>query len=253
MVMSLNLEFVAFFLGFVAIALAMGYGICRVLLGPQAARRNLLYAGPWLLFGAVLAIGLSLAGRFGLVGLYALYTTGVLLWLVSWPLRKRPAGELLHNIGPTSQNKILLWVGLFQVGLAIAMTLLLLDQITGGLVTGLSIASGIVQIVFWWSLALLFILLGRSNLEIRQHGLCYLYAWQPWERVEAFGWDDDKPNTLILKLLPRSFISRRFLTLNIPAEQKSTIDNLIDDYLAEADLATEMDIAKGIKPPSQSE
>ncbi|PZO58585.1 MAG: hypothetical protein DCF15_04995 [Phormidesmis priestleyi] len=249
--MSLNLEFVAFFLGFVAIALAIGYGICRVLLGPQAATRNLLYAGPWLLFGAVLAIALSLAGRFGLVGLYALYTGGVLFWLISWPLRKRSAGDLLHSIGPTSQNKIFLWVGLFQVGLAIAMTLLLLDRVTGGLVTGLGIASGIVQIAFWWSLALLFILLGRSNLEIREHGLCYLYAWQPWARVEAFGWDDDKPNTLILKLLPRSFISRRFITLTIPVDQKATVDDLIDDYLAEADLATEMDIAQGIEPPSQ--
>lgn len=251
--MNLNLEFIALFLGFIAIALAIGYGICRLLLGPQAAARNLLYAGPWLLFGAVLAIALSLAGRFGLVGLYALYTGGVLFWLMSWPVRKRPAGNLLHSIGPTSQNKILLWVGLFQVGLAIAMTLLLLDRVTGGLVTGLGIASGIIQILFWWSLALLFILLGRSNLEIREQGLCYLYAWQPWVRVEAFGWDDDKPNTLILKLLPRSFISRRFITLNIPSEQKTIVDDLIDDYLAEADLATEMDIAKGMEPPSQPE
>lgn len=102
--------------------------------------------------------------------------------------------------------------------------------------------------MFWWSLAILFILLGRSQLEIRENGLCYMYAWQPWERVEAFGWDDDKPNTLILKVIPRSFVSRNFLTIGIPAAQKETVDNLIDDYLAEADLATEMDIERGIEP-----
>ena len=89
--------------------------------------------------------------------------------------------------------------------------------------------------------ALLFILLGLSDLEIREHGLSYLYAWQPWDRVEAFGWDDDKPNTLILRMVKRSFFSRRYVTLSIPPAQKEAVDQLIDDYINEADLASEMD------------
>ena len=147
---------------------------------------------------------------------------------------------------------MLFWVGLLQVGLAIAMTLFLLDGVLGGLVVGTGIAAGIAQIAFWWSMALLFVGLGRSNLEIRENGLSYLYAWQPWERVQAFGWDDDKPNTLILKVLPRSFVSRKFMTLNIPTAQQETVDRLLEDYLPETDLATEMDDATGGNGPSKS-
>ena len=76
-----------------------------------------------------------------------------------------------------------------------------------------------------------------------ENGLSYLYAWQPWDRVEAFGWDDDKPNTLILKVLPRSIFSRKYVTINNPDAQKEAVDQLIDDYISEADLATEMDNA----------
>ncbi|MGC1307356.1 MAG: hypothetical protein WA885_09015 [Phormidesmis sp.] len=238
---GLNLAFVASFLLLMAIALAVGYLIARALVGPQAAKRNLLYAGPWMVGGAIALICISLLGQFGLLALYALYTVGVLGWLISWPWRKRQAGELLMQVGRTSQTKLLFWVGLFQVGLAIAMTFLLLDQVVGGIVASLGILSGLTQIVFWWTIAILFLALGRSNLEIREEGLCYLYAWQPWERVEAFGWDDDKPNTLILKAIPRTFLSRKFVTLSIPPAQKEAVDQLIDDYLAEADLASEMD------------
>lgn len=245
--MGLNWQFVAFFLGLIALTLIFGYLVTRALLGPEAARRNLSYGGVWLGVGAAIALLLSFAGRYGLVILYGLYTLAILAWLLSWPQRKKQAGELLHEVGRTSQNKILFWLGLVQAGLAIAMTLSILDQITGALVTTGGIVSGLVEISFWWALALLFILLGRSDLEIRNNGLCYLYAWQPWERIQAFGWDDDT-NTLILKVHPRTFASRRYTTFDIPATQKETVDQLLDDYLVESDLASEMDAAPPTEP-----
>ncbi len=239
--MALNFTFLAFFLTLIVVALWVGYLIARVLLGPQAARRNLFYSGPWLFGGAVIALALSFVGRYGLVALYGLYVLCVLLWLISWPIRKKKAGALKLEIGRTPQNKILLWVGLFQAGLAAVMTLPILDLLTGPLATPSSIAISLVELAFWWAIALLFILLGLSDLEIREHGLSYLYAWQPWDRVEAFGWDDDKPNTLILRMVKRSFLSRRYVTLSIPPSQKEAVDQLIDDYLSKADLASEMD------------
>ncbi|KPQ32649.1 MAG: UL2 protein [Phormidesmis priestleyi Ana] len=239
--MALNFEFLFWFLTAMVGLLWVGYLIARVTLGPQAAGRNLFYSGPWLVLGAAIAIFLSLMGRYGLTILYGLYAVGVVLWLVSWPLRKRRAGALKLEVGRTSQNKILLWVGLAFVGLAIAMTIPLLDLFTGALVTPVSIAIGAVKIAFWWAIALLFIMLGLSDLEIRENGLSYLYSWQPWDRVEAFGWDDDKPNTLILRVVKRSPFSRRYVTMGIPPAQKNAVDQLIDDYICEADLAAEMD------------
>lgn len=239
--MALNFTFLAFFLTLIVVALWIGYLFARAVLGPQAARRNLYYSAPWLVGGAAVAVALSFVGRYGLVALYGIYALGVLLWLLSWPIRKKKAGALKLEVGRTSQNKILFWVGLFQIGVAIVMSLPALDLLTGALATPGSIVISLVEIAFWWAIALLFILLGLSDLEIREHGLSYLYAWQPWDRVEAFGWDDDKPNTLILRMVKRSFLSRRYVTLSIPPAQKEAVDQLIDDYINEADLATEMD------------
>ena len=223
------------------VLLGVGYAIARATVGPQAAQQNLLYAIPWLLAGAILPLVLSSVGRYGLVILYAIYAAVVLFWLLSWPWRKKEAGALLLAVGATRQNKVLFWAGLVLVGFAIAMSIPIFDQFTGALVSTGSIVSGIIKITFWWSLALLFFSLGRSQPEIRENGLAYLFAWQPWERIQAFGWDDDNPNTLILKAVPRTFLSRRYLTLSIPAAQQPEVDRLLEDYLLETDLAAEMD------------
>lgn len=239
--MGLNVTFLAFFLAVMVVALGAGYLIARIVLGPQAARHNLLYSGPWLFLGAAIALILSFVGRYGLVVLYGLYAVGVLAWLLSWPIRKKQAGELKLEVGRTSQNKTLFWVGLFCVGLAVVMTLPLIGSLAGALISPVGIAASLVEIAFWWAIALLFIMLGLSDLEIHERGLSYLYAWQPWARIEAFGWDDDKPNTLILRVVKRTFFSRRYVTLRIPPAQKEAVDRLIDDYISEADLAAEMD------------
>lgn len=239
--MVLNFKFLAILLTIMVLILWLGFLVARSLLGPQAARRNLFYSAPWLAAGGAIAIFLAFVGRYGLVALYGLYALGIFIWLLSWPTRKKKSGELKLEVGRTNQNKILFWAGLFLTGLAIVMTFTLLDQLTGPLATTGGRISGIAEIAFWWAIALLFIMLGLSDLEIREHGLSYLYAWQPWDRVEAFGWDDDKPNTLILRVLPRSIFSRRYVTLNIPSEQREAVDQLIDDYISEADLAAEMD------------
>lgn len=239
--MGLDFGYLFILLSLIVVILWIGFLVTRVTLGPQAARRNLYYSGAWLMAGAIASIILAFAGRYGLLILYGLYALSVYAWLLSWPMRKQKAGALKLEVGRTTQNKALFWVGLVLGGVAIAMTLSLIDQVTGPLATTSSLLSGLVELAFWWSPAALFLLLGLSDLEIRENGLSYLYAWQPWNRVEAFGWDDDKPNTLLLRVVPRTPLSRRYVSLTIPAHQKEAVDQLIDDYISEADLASEMD------------
>ena len=239
--MGLNFEYLVILLSLIVIMLWIGFLITRATLGQQTARRNLYYSGGWLFAGALFSMLLAFAGRYGLIILYGLYALSVYAWLLSWPMRKQATGALKLEVGRTTQNKALFWVGLVLVGVAIAMTFSLIDRLTGPLSTNSSLIAGIVEIAFWWAPAALFLFLGLSDLEIRENGLSYLYAWQPWERVEAFGWDDDKPNTLLLRVVPRTPLSRRYVSLTIPAHQREAVDALIDDYISEADLATEID------------
>ncbi|MEO0886537.1 MAG: hypothetical protein AAFY54_11450 [Cyanobacteria bacterium J06648_10] len=223
------------------VIIAGGYWLTRTTLGSFTANRNLRYVLPWLLLGMLVPLVISLLDSYALSVLYALYAVTVLLWLLGWPLRKRQAGDMLLRVGTTLQNRIIFVVGLLLVGVAIALTLATLDLFTGALTTTAGMLSGLAKLAFWWTLALLFLAVGQSNLELHEHGLTHLFAWQPWERIVAFGWDDDKPNTLILKAKPRTVLSRRYITLSIPESQSAEVDRLLEDYLLETDLAAEMD------------
>ncbi|MEL6556282.1 MAG: hypothetical protein AAFQ63_22930 [Cyanobacteria bacterium J06621_11] len=232
---------IGFFFVALAISIGGGYLLARKVLGPQAARRNTLYAIPWMLVGALLAFLFSVVGSYALVSIYMLYATGVLIWLASWPLRKQQAGKLLIRVDETIQTKIFFFIGLWQVGVAIALTLSQLDLFTGALVTTGGIVAGVSKLLFWWTIAILFLAIGQSNLELHEQGLTYFFTWQPWVRIVAFGWDDDKPNTLILKTKPRTVVSRKYITLSIPTAQVEAVDRFLEDYLLETDLAAEMD------------
>ena len=240
--MTLNFQIVLFWLAMLAAGLALGYLFLRSVLGRQAAQKNLIYAAPWIVLGGLAGLLVPLLGAYGLVALLGIYILIVALWLISWPSRLKGAGELKLDVGKTAQNSVLSWVGLLTTAGAIALTLLLLDQLTGPLTTTTGIISGLVQILFFWTIPLFFFLRSRTHLEIRENGLAYLFAWQPWERVAAFGWDDDQPSTLLFKLVPRSPISRRYITMTIPATQIETVDKILERYLIEdEDLDDEMD------------
>ena len=194
-----------------------------------------------MLIGALFAIVLSFSGEHLLTVLLMLYALAVLLWLASWPLRKKQAGDLLLRVGANAQTKVAFFVGLLEVGVAIVLTFNQLDLFTGSLATTSGIITSISRLSFWWTLAIFFLAVGQSNLEIHEYGLTYFFTWQPWERIVAFGWDDDKPNTLILRAKQRTIISRKYITLSVPTGQVEDVDRLLEDYLLEADLAAEMD------------
>lgn len=240
--MSLNFQFVLFWLAMLAAGLSLGYLFLRSVLGRQAAQKNLAYAAPWIVLGGLAGLLVPLLGAYGLVVLLGIYILIVAIWLVSWPTRLKGAGALKLSVGKTTQNEALSWLGLVTTAGAIALTVLILDQLTGPFTTLTGTISGLVQILFFWTIPLFFFLISRTHLEIRENGLAYLFAWQPWERIAAFGWDDDQPNTLLFKLVPRSPVSRRYMTMTIPTAQVETVDKMLERYLIEdEDLDDEMD------------
>ncbi|MGD1900029.1 MAG: hypothetical protein ACFB16_24170 [Phormidesmis sp.] len=159
------LQIIGLFLLGLAVPVAIAYLFTQKALGPQAARQNTAYALPWLLLGGLLSLLLFFAGQSALSALYLLYAVCVWVWLASWPIRKKRAGDLLLRVDSTLQTKVLFWLGLLLVGVAITMTLPLIQQITDGLVPPVVLFSGIAKLACWWTIALLFIDYGQSNLE----------------------------------------------------------------------------------------
>ncbi len=160
--------FLIFFVVLIAGSAWFGYVAAERMVGREAARRNLRYTIPWLLFGFALVCMILLLGRYDwVVSLNILYAVWIGTWLISWFFRKQEAGSLLADIGRTAQNKFMFWIGLIEVAVAVLKT---------GLFFATSLELEISELAFWWSLASFFIAIGLNKLEFRENGICFMYS-----------------------------------------------------------------------------
>ena len=85
--MTLNFQFVLFWLAMLAAGLSLGYLFLRSVFGRQAAQKNLAYAAPWILLGGLAGLLVPFLGAYGLVVLLGFYILVVAIWLISWPAK----------------------------------------------------------------------------------------------------------------------------------------------------------------------
>jgi hypothetical protein len=202
------------------------------MIGHEAARRNLRYAVPWLLFGFALAFTIPLFGRYGWVSFYILYAVGISIWLISWFFRKQEAGALLIDIGRTSQNKFVFWIGLFEVAVAVLQTWLFFMLVSNGIPKYTSLELEISRLVFWWSVASFFVAIGLNKLELRENGICFMYSLIKWQRINSYDWELVKPNVLTIRFKPRFPLSPGSMSIAIPEEhKKDVVSHILDEQL----------------------
>jgi hypothetical protein len=230
--------FLIFFLVLMAISLGVGYAIAEEMIGREAAQRNLRYVLPWLLFGFAIAFLISLFGKYGWVSLYILYAVGIIIWLLNWFFQKQEAGVLLLDIGKNAQNKLLFWVGLLDVAVAGFMTWLFFEQVSRGLPQYSSLGTEASKLVFWWSFAIFFMLLGLSKLEFRENGTCFMFSFIAWQRVKSYNWEQSKPNTLTIRFKPRYplFLFPGFMSMAIPAKHRDAVSHILNERLPDKNL-----------------
>lgn len=234
--MTWFLGFLIFFLVLMAISLGVGYAIAEEMIGREAAQRNLRYVIPWLLFGFAIAFLISLFGKYGWVSFYILYAVGISIWLLSWFFRKQEAGVLLLDIGKNAQNKLLFWVGLFEVAIAAFMTWWFFEQVSRGLPRYSSLEIEVSRLAFWWSLAIFFMALGLRKLEFREKGICFMFSFIAWQRVKSHNWEQSKPNTLTLRFKPRYPLLPGFMSMAIPAKHRDAVSHILNERLPNKNL-----------------
>jgi hypothetical protein len=224
--------FLIFLVVLVAGPLWFGYVIAERMIGREAARRNLRYAIPWILFGFALAFTIPLFGKYGWVSFYILYAVSISIWLISWFFRKQEAGALLIDIGRTSQNKFVFWIGLFEVAVAVFQTWLFFMLISNGVPKYTSLELEISRLVFWWSVASFFVAIGLNKLELRENGICFMYSLIKWQRINSYAWELAKPNVLTIRFKPRFPLSPGFMSIAIPEKhRKDVVSHILDEQL----------------------
>lgn len=233
-----------YFLVSTAMLLGIGYPADKGMLGREAAQRNLRYVLPlWGLFGLAITFLLPLFGKYDWVNFYIfnlVVVIGFSIWLLSWFSRKQEAGVVLLDVGRTTKNKRLLWVGLFEVALAGSM---IFKQVLREFSPHSSLVAKTSSLGFWWSFALnfmiiglSFIVLGLSKLEFRENGICFLSSFIVWQRVNSYNWEQSKPNTLTIRFKPRYPLFPPFMSMAIPAKHQDAVSHILKERLPEKNL-----------------
>ncbi len=219
----------------IGVALGSGYLISAAILGRKAASRNIRYGLPWLLMGFALAFVFAILMRWQRPSgdlFSSVYVAGVLAWLLSWPVRKRGAGDLLLNAGRTLQNKLLFWIGVLEVGVATYFTWPSL------IVPVRSVEYiSILQVIFWWVFAIFFLVLGSSQLELRENGLSFMYTFVAWQRMKSYAWEPSKPNTLTIRVKPYLPLMPGFISITVPKPHRDTIGQIVASHISDAAIS----------------
>ena len=218
------------------VIIAGGYWLTRTALGSFTANRNLRYVLPWLLLGMLVPLVISLLDSYALNVLYALYAVTVLLWLLSWPLRSRKAGDLLFNAGRTWNNKLLFWIGSLEVGVAAVITWVSLIAIADLPDTPEPMAQ-LSKVLFWWTFAVFLLSVGLNRLELRENGMCFLYTFVPWRRMKAYTWETSAPNTLTVRIKPRLPLLSGYMSIRVPKSCRDDVDQVLQTHVPISDAS----------------
>ncbi len=225
------IEFLIIFAVLMMIVLGIGYAIANRIVGHEAAIKRLQDAILCTLLGIFLAFAFQSLGKHAWISFCFLFAVIYSLWLLSWIWRKKKAGDLLLNVGQLSENKILFWIGVFEVVLALLNTWFTINRVPQGLPVD-NLVEVISQLVFLWTLAIFLLSLGCSKLELRENGICYMFSVIKWEKLASYKWKPGKPNVLTINLKQADFpLLQKTWNVPIPLKYRDAVDGIMAKYL----------------------
>lgn len=225
-----------FYIVLVASFLWFRYSAAAQILGREAGRRILRSTIVLLLLGFALAKAIALLGKYGWIGFYLLYAVATSVWLLSWSFRKKKAGELQLNVGRTAQNKFIFWFGMLGIFYAICLTYLFVlivssIQVANTYPASTDLSMDIAILAFWWSCAISLVAIGLNRLEIRENGICFMYAFVAWQSIISYHWERSQPNTLTIQFKPYIRLFPRYKSMAIPTKHREVVSHLVQKHL----------------------
>lgn len=217
-----------------ALGFGIGYWISVKTSGRDATLKKIRYIFPWFLIGFAIAFILPNLVQGDLPNLnfiYVGFAVFIIIWLLSWPFRKRAADQLLLNVGRMPQNKIMLWIGVLELLVAVYLTWQVFTMPAQSPESTSAIAE-IAKLSFWWAFASFFLALGVNTLELRKNGLCFMYTFIPWQRMQSYEWQGSNSGTLNIFLKPRLRLFPGIISINIPEQHRTTIEHAVASHIS---------------------
>lgn len=74
------------------------------------------------------------------------------------------------------------------------------------------------------------IMFGR--LEFREKGMCFMYSFMTWDKMQSYKWDTNKPHLLRINVKAHGiFLFPTVTSLKIPLKFKESLDTLLSQHL----------------------
>lgn len=233
---------------FWALTVAVAYLITRFTDGPRAALRRVLITGP--VFAAILALAILLSvGRtreFALSGWFWVFLESVLLiaavgHVVSWPSRRRRAGEPLLVFARSRTQKSHMVLGGI---LAIAAVAQIVEPLLGA-----PNIPAVVLALLVLAVGVEFLCAGLIPAGASKRGLLDFWRFVEWPFIASYHWRDGRDgvdSTLIMTLRNRRFYLNdlrplffRRVEWKVRQEQKETVDALVREFVPAANAGPE--------------
>ncbi len=200
--------------------------------GRKAAQRTLRYFVFYMLLcGVVFASLYQLFGtKYLLFSLVIPYSIGIGFRLFSWRFRKQKAGGLLLDLGNTDQNKNYITIGFLYGTISVLTSLMLAFRAFTSFSEGLSL------VIYSWTTSILNLALSLGKLEFRENGICLLFSFVAWQRVESYRWSQSASNNLTIILSPQFPFVPVFIAMTIPAQHLDAVSDILNQRSPDQNL-----------------
>jgi hypothetical protein len=185
----------------------------------NALRCSLFVVGVWLLVGGAIAIATGRERDDSLVISFPLLCGLTLLtFFLTWLFGRNAGGQVLVDCGPHPAR----WLFLFEAGLFALL------GAGGSLALGGSpMAARVASAVFGLVIAMYWLVLAATRLQVREGGLWQYTGLLPWHKVESFSWSPDSTLQVTVK---GQFALLRHGALPVPPEFRQEVQKVLEEH-----------------------
>jgi hypothetical protein len=166
----------------------------------------------------------------GLAVLQFLFSSAIIIYLLSSLLQKRKSGILLLDIGKSELWSSQLTLGVMNLGLMILSASSYFYNISVTF-SQISLVAKISELSFYGSIGVFLILQSLNKTEFRKSGIWVWLRFIKWERVKSYRWEPSKPNILTIRHKPSFPLFSGWMSFPVPTQYREDVSRILSERL----------------------